>query len=132
MKTTKNIEENSMRAKKGGEQGMNGEFYHGGQFLPNTMASKGTWKRSNNNNINKVKKEEIEPFKWEVQPSEGMRSIFKLMQGWIIKKDNKFIVNENLNFNCFGLNTGEEIEEHVKNINNLIELFEGGQRWIKK
>jgi len=45
-------------AKKGGEIGINGAFYEGGQFLPSTTNEKGTSSRRGDRKI------EIEPYVW--------------------------------------------------------------------
>lgn len=59
------------RATKGGETGMNGEFYAGGTYLPRTSLTKMA-KASKRAGSRKV---EIEPFKW-VEAREGFRPIF--------------------------------------------------------
>lgn len=58
------------RAKSGGETGMNGEFYAGGTFLPNTTLTK--MARSKPTGSGKV---EIEPFVWVA--SEGRKSLYR-------------------------------------------------------
>lgn len=66
----------SNRAGKGGEVGMNGEFYAGGTFLPNTTLAKMAKGRKGTG------KQEIAPFKWEVAP-DGMRSLYTLFSAFV-------------------------------------------------
>jgi hypothetical protein len=64
------------RARKGGEIGMNGEFYQGGEFLPNTdMASQHTAKAERGTG-----KQQVAPHTWEVAP-EGKKSIYTYIAG---------------------------------------------------
>jgi len=59
------------RAPKGGTTGINGEFYEGGKFLPSTTQAKSTPVQRKKGSG----KAEIEPYKWEVPPSEGLRPV---------------------------------------------------------
>lgn len=63
------------RASKGGEIGMNGEFYAGGTFLPNTELGKlpATAKATAS------RKREIAPYKWEMEPTPTARPIFSMI-----------------------------------------------------
>jgi hypothetical protein len=62
------------RAKKGGEIGLNGERYEGGQFLP---SSESTVKGFNNIFIKKGSgKTEIAPYVFDVPPADNMLSIY--------------------------------------------------------
>lgn len=58
------------RASKGGQTGMNGEWYEGGQFLPNTQLTK--MARPTRTGSGKV---QVEPYVW-VQARDGFRPIF--------------------------------------------------------
>ena len=64
------------RATTGGEYGMNGEFYAGGQFLPNTELPK----RGGKINPRATRKQEIAPYVWEVAPN-GEQSIYTIITG---------------------------------------------------
>jgi len=81
MKTFRAIIEASGRAKKGGQIGLNGETYKGGQFLPSSKFTVKGKIRYEKSNIVGVSKEEIEPFKWELSPSPYARSIWALIKG---------------------------------------------------
>ncbi len=63
------------RAKAGGEIGMNGERYEGGQFLPSTTLPKMTKQRSRKGSG----KQEIAPYVWDVAPTENHKSIYKMV-----------------------------------------------------
>jgi hypothetical protein len=70
------------RAQRGGETGTNGEFYEGGKFLPSTRRPKGQA-------VAKAvtRKQEVAPYKWEVPPAAGLRSLFGMLSGSIAKYD---------------------------------------------
>jgi hypothetical protein len=71
------------RATKGGQTGMNGEWYEGGQFLPNTELGKLPKKVK----VKGTGKQQVEPYKWEVAPegsTELTRSIYAYMAGRFI------------------------------------------------
>jgi hypothetical protein len=61
------------RAKAGGEQGVNGEWYDGGQFLP---SSENTVKGVIKITVRKGTKREITPYVWEAAPADDMLSIY--------------------------------------------------------
>jgi hypothetical protein len=72
----KGIEIMKTQAKIGGETGVNGYFYKGGQFLPSTQAEPGKWK------IGKkwvtTRREMVAPGVWEVQPTPFSRALFSI------------------------------------------------------
>lgn len=71
------------QAQKGGEIGINGDFYKGGQFLPNFETTiKGAVK------IKAGNKKPIEPFKWEKSPADNMLSIYDRV-GWLVRDNRK-------------------------------------------
>jgi hypothetical protein len=61
------------RAAKGGQIGVNGEFYEGGKFLPSTDRSKGKPKPKR-----PAGKVQVEPYRWEIAP-EGMFPIMQII-----------------------------------------------------
>jgi len=108
------------RAKVGGETGMNGQHYDGGQFLPNTtMGKKTKSKRSKGSG-----KQEIAPYVWEVAP-EGKRSIFakyNTMWTWDVK---------GVSFKLFsGLNPDYYSNAVLLEAQEAAKLWNSGQRWI--
>lgn len=66
------------RATKGGEFGRNGEWYNGGQFLPNTDLGK---RGSDGGKGNR--KSEIAPYEWAVAPEDGMIAIWGIIRGYV-------------------------------------------------
>jgi hypothetical protein len=58
------------RAAKGGETGVNGEFYEGGKFLPSTDRAKGKPVPR------KVGKVQVEPYVWVI-PTDERRPLFR-------------------------------------------------------
>lgn len=108
------------RAQKGGETGINGEEYKGGQFLPNTTLPKGV--KGNSAKATKSRKQEIEPYTWEYPP-EGKRSIYSQFAGLFGK-----IINGDIVVNCSDTTiayygkTRKEVEELANRYNN-------GERW---
>lgn len=67
------------RATAGGQVGVNGDFYRGGEFLPSTDAAKGTWRREQA----KIQKEmarkvQVAFGEWTTRPSLDVKAIFSL------------------------------------------------------
>ncbi len=62
------------RAAAGGQEGINGHTYKGGQFLPNTAAEPGRWKLSGK--WITAGKELVAPREWEFAPTPFSRSIY--------------------------------------------------------
>lgn len=109
------------RARKGGETGMNGEFYEGGEFLPNTdLASRAKGARK----PFKAGKRQVAPYVWEFQPYEGARAIFTLFAGIFGKVvDGKMIVN------C-----SDQTLDYYKTTRNeaqaMADAWNNGERWV--
>ena len=107
------------RAKKGGQVGVNGEFYDGGKFLPSTERPKGK-------PVKKTGKQEVEPYKWEMAP-EGKRSIYKQIAGTIgsvrngvaeLRTDDRF--HQTLSY--YGLT--------LARAQGLVDSYNAGVRWV--
>jgi hypothetical protein len=106
------------RAKAGGEIGVNGERYEGGQFLPSTTLPKqaptsrkaGTGKR------------EIAPYVWEVAP-EGKQSIYsRFSHLWQIT-DGKAAVIDNAQALAYYKRSAEEVQAAA-------DQWNAGERWM--
>lgn len=112
------------RAQAGGEIGINGEFYEGGQFLPSSpMTINGEMQKTNSRKGSR--KMEVAPYKWEVAP-EGMRSIFTAIGGTVARYNRntgemEYLGNEQAE-NYFGYTSEEVI--------SLIEKFNSGEKWM--
>ena len=120
-------ETNMARATKGGETGMNGEWYEGGQFLPNT--EQGKKKRVKGKGTGK---QQIEPFVWVVPPegsTECTRSIFMFMAGRFLDADHFRATGE------MKVYAKPETMEYYK-VNSfflrvLADKYNKGERWFE-
>ena len=101
------------RAKKGGEVSpVNGKFYKGGWFMPTTGQGKKVAPKSA-----KVKKVEIEPYKW-VEARAAYMSIYQKLGAFI---------NNRLELNHTAI---EFYQQDVKMIQELVNHYKAGYRWI--
>ncbi len=107
------------RATKGGETGINGERYEGGQFLPNTLMGKMP-KSSKTAGTRKV---EIAPYVHEVAP-EGMTSIYRQIAGIYGKVINGvFVVNTSDTTLAYYGKTRDEVDA-------LAAKWNAGERYV--
>lgn len=117
------------RAKRGGQIGINGHRYEGGQFLPSskdrlpgsTPAAKATGKQ------------EIAPFKWETPPAPGLRSLYKVIgPGYFSRKNaaGSYEVNTGAKNYDGSPMTGDMVLNCGKTLQELIDLYNNGERWI--
>lgn len=67
------------RAQVGGQVGANGEWYEGGKFIATVDNPKGKSKGAKPS-----RKQQYEPYKWDVAPEQGQRAIFDVMSGFAI------------------------------------------------
>jgi hypothetical protein len=75
------------KAKAGGQYGENGEFYEGGQFLPNSENTiKGALRKGKKARASRVCREQIAPREWAEAP-EGKSSIWAEVSGVFAKYD---------------------------------------------
>lgn len=109
-----------MRAKQGGEIGMNGERYEGGQFLPNTTLPK----QEKGKKAAGSKKVEIAPYIWEVAP-EGKRSIYGQIAGTVAQWDVRGV-----SFKPFWPYLSQQSQEAQDRALDLITRWNAGERWI--
>lgn len=115
------------RAKTGGEIGINGEYYKGGQFLPSSPNTiKGEMKSTNSKKA--TRKQEIAPYKWEVSPAENLNSIFSIIAGTVAGWK---VYNETLEYNANEkvLNYVGMTEEEAR---ELINMWNDGYRWFER
>jgi len=112
------------RAQKGGEMGINGLWYNGGQFLPSTTLGK----MASRMKVQKSGKQEIAPYKWEVAPKENMRSIYTLTgvaSKWAEGKwqeELELVDNEKV-LSYYKID--------VEATQKLIDLWNSGERWVE-
>lgn len=116
------------RAKAGGQIGTNGEFYQGGQFLPESKTHiKGSWGTSKKKaKTAKLRKVEIARREWAMQPTENHRAIL-MFCGTILKWQD-------------GDNWGKLLEVYTKanfeyqgytaeQARSFADRFNSGERW---
>lgn len=109
------------RAKSGGEVGINGYHYNGGEFLPSTQLPPKPQRQSKPG----TGKQEIANYTWEVPPTPEHKSIFTRIAGkvagWKVwNQELQFVGTEN-SLAYVGL-TREEAED-------LINRWNSGERW---
>lgn len=134
------------KAVAGGQTGMNGYHYKGGQFLPSTMAEPGKWK------VGKkwvtTGRELVSPGKFEVQPTPFSRSLYTLLgPGYmtVIGGDGKAKMNPGANGDGVRGHDGKPITpetmirpgvkgvlgKHEFSLKDLIDQYNKGARWIE-
>jgi hypothetical protein len=106
------------RASKGGEQGVNGEWYEGGKFLPSTERPK-----RKGSTPRRPARVEIEPGVW-AEPREGMRPIWPSISD--IVDGNARRENPNAPLIMYA---GAD-PEYVGNREARIEAYNRGDRWF--
>lgn len=116
------------KAVKGGEVGVNGEFYKGGRFLPNNpdrAKVEGSAPR-------KARKIEIEPYKWIAAPA-GFVALFGMLdqRAAYDRTTNTFgAVEENyLRHTCRNM-TAAELEAEERRVLTLAAAYNRGERVI--
>jgi hypothetical protein len=125
------------RAAAGGQKGVNGYHYKGGQFLPSTMAEPGKWK------VGKKwvtsGRELVEPGVYGYQPTPFSRSIFSMVNGYSIAKDGKLTLRDGIrDYSGEPITIETKIRPGVKGVlgkeelsyGELIDAYNNGQRWF--
>lgn len=123
------------RARAGGERGMNNEFYKGGQFLPGS-ASTEKGKHKMPKSMKAGRKGEIEPYKWEPRPEDGMYPLMTQIQhfvDWSKYRNNgkvELVDNPRLweSLSAGTEKTAEEIREDAK---AAVKAYSKGARWTR-
>lgn len=106
------------QAIKGGQQGMNGEMYKGGQFLPTTELPK----RGGKKNPLATKKQQIAPYVWEVN-AEGRMSIFGNVQAFVkVSGETMTIVASADTLTYYNLDRAE--------LQTKVDRWNNGERWL--
>lgn len=120
------------RAQAGGQQGKNGEWYDGGQFLPRSATTeKGAFGSSEKKQA-KPRKQEIAPYKWEVSEK---KSIWRTVSG--VCKFHRTGYSKETGaqgklewFDGFNWQAAGWTIEAVEETKELIERWNNGERWI--
>jgi len=109
------------RAMAGGETAINGEFYHGGEFLPTTQLpsqSKGAKK------IAAPRKQNVEGYKWEIAPVAGLIAIYPQLSG-VQKYDRN--TNTFSPFMPYYSNLSADAQARA---DELMSKYNAGERWV--
>lgn len=113
------------QATKGGEFGANGEWYKGGQFL-NTIEEND--KKEGSRQYNRgLRKREVAPYTWEVQPFEGAKSIYAMTVGTGAQINHDGTISPYMRVFTNGvMYNGETLE----NVQALCDRYNAGERWL--
>jgi N12 class adenine-specific DNA methylase/predicted RNA methylase len=123
-------------ASVGGENGVNGYFYKGGQFLPSTIAEPGRWKVGTK--WISSGKELVEPGVIAAQPTPFSRSIMAMIHGWCLIEDGRLALRQGVNDNGIPITLETLMRPGVKGVlgreelslGELIDAYNSGQRWF--
>jgi len=117
------------QAPKGGQIGMNGERYEGGQFLPNTRMGKLTKAEQRALAKAATRTHEIAPYTWEVAPAAGLKSIYRQVVGTYAQLNRSTGMLEPyepyFEF-CVSAFAGFDRQTHI----DLIDRWNAGERWM--
>lgn len=117
------------RAQTGGETGVNGEFYRGGQFLPSSPTmEKGAFKQSKRRKG--TGKQEIEPYVWEIPPTETAKPVNLAMFVAMPVREGREIVGYERYEPAIRGSLKDEMFMGW-HIDELIEMYNSGQRWFE-
>jgi len=133
------------RAVAGGQIGINGFEYKGGQFLPSTELPPGTFRDENGNLRRGTTSEEIEPFKRETAPSPTSRSIYSLINAYTSLRDGRLGINQGAGGRGIRDAAGNAVTPETKvrpgirglasdvefTLQELVDLYNAGARWIE-
>jgi len=129
------------RAKVGGELGVNGFNYKGGQFLPSTEAPPGTWRVKKGKRSTTISggQELVEPGKMENKPTPFSRSLMQLMgSGGEVYGGKAHMLDNPGYWNYMGgdapnklryKDLAESTSEYT--VQDLVNMYNKGMRWIE-
>lgn len=122
------ITEAGSRAQIGGETGVNGFPYKGGQFLPSTTAPPGTWrvKIKGKSKLVHNKTWLVAPGKMAMAPTPFSRSIFAMIREYVNDEHGVLSINPNKE-TAVSYVYGDDRDEFDK----MIEMYNRGLRWYE-
>ena len=113
----------SNQAKAGGQYGVNGEFYQGGQFLPsNEETVKGAYSQK----TSRPSKQEIAPYKWEISEKVSIWGAINLA----CKFHKTGYSKENGAEGLLEVVIKNQTPEAMEFFENLATRWNNGERWI--
>jgi hypothetical protein len=129
------------RAQAGGEAGINGYIYKGGQFLPNTEAPPGTWRIKRNGKAMNIPngREFVAPGELQPRPTPFSKSVYQGLQEFTeIGQDGTLRLKDGINWEYWG-DPSEKVPLQFKqlatskdgySIHDRIDLYNKGVRWV--
>ena len=115
------------RAKAGGEIGVNGFFYAGGQFLPATSLPPMT-KQDKKAKSYMARKQEIAPRTYQTPPSPDVRSLYAALAGTVARRNWD---TDELEF-CANEQTLAHFNTTEAEVQARINAYNSGVRWEAK
>jgi len=116
------------QATKGGETGLNGEFYKGGQFLPNSEETiKGA---QNSKNEPKSRKQEIAPYCWQASEKAAIWPKISPVVKFVGKTSYSKETGKTGQVELVISVNGYWTEEAIDSFQSLIEMWNNGEMWI--
>lgn len=112
-----------LRAARGGQRGVNGEFYEGGKFLPSTDRPKGKPHRRESTG-----RRQIAPYVWEHQPSPDHFPIFAMVGAQAEYVDRYATEVKIRPFDPGTAYYGDKYHGHL--VSDLCDLWNRGERWV--
>lgn len=121
----------------GGEIGLNGYFYRGGQFLPSTNAEPGKWKIGKKWVLSG--RELVAPGVIAVQPTPFSRSILAVLGGYVFfGADNQIHLRDGCQFGNQSITLNTLTRPGVRGVlgqeeisfGELIDAYNSGHRWF--
>jgi hypothetical protein len=111
------------RAVVGGELGINGDWYKGGQFLPSTPEyPKGYFKNARaKNNAMKIRKEEVSNRVWETMPAHNVRSLWGMIK-LFVNTDGDVVASDQ---------TLEYMNVNISTLTKYVNMFKNGVKYIE-
>lgn len=114
------LDMSSKRAAKGGERGVNDEWYEGGKFLPGTKQPK----RHGSQRPAKVRRVQIEPGVW-VESTDGRLAIWGAIEAVV----DKYTMVANPGTPLVGIPAA--IEYYGPRMQDMIDAYNRGERWYQ-
>jgi hypothetical protein len=113
----------AIRAKKGGETAVNGEFYRGGAFMPERNNPKGVGSKKNT-----LRKVQIEPGLWVESDKRSIMGAISAFIDWEEWHKNKRVVLTS-NFDAF-VKFQRMNDKEISDITRLVDGFRNGARFL--
>ena len=115
------------QAKRGGEKGINGEFYKGGQFMANSeLTVKGA--QNGASGSQKARKVQSARGVWEIAP-DGMLPLYRYMGAHVWVNPETQRAEPFTRFNPVGMGWKMTYAEAMRDAQRIADLWNSGERW---